>query len=204
MVDIARGYQTASPAPIFNYVENGGPMSEDTTAASYITPPEMNAAVWSCIIHGARGVIYFNHTFAGPAQTQDNFAAAYYQAIQGSQSISIYNQAKATNALVADLATVLNSQTALGYLTVSPAATDFAGIDTMAKYHSSEDAFYVFSMPRTSRSATSIAATFTVTGGYSGPVTVVNESRTVTATAGVFSDTFATGTTVHIYKVPNG
>ncbi|MEJ0073155.1 MAG: hypothetical protein WDN27_03710 [Candidatus Saccharibacteria bacterium] len=40
-------------------------------------------------------------------------------------------------------------------------------------------------------------------GGYTGPVTVVNESRTVQATNGVFSDAFANGTAVHIYQVPN-
>jgi hypothetical protein len=58
MVDRIRGFQGAYPAPIFNFVENGGPFSEDTTAASYITPSELNWAVWSNIIHGARGIIY--------------------------------------------------------------------------------------------------------------------------------------------------
>ena len=42
----------------------------DTTAATYITPPELNWAVWSSLIHGAREIIYFNHTFYGPATDQ--------------------------------------------------------------------------------------------------------------------------------------
>ena len=67
MVDRLRAYQTTYNEPLVQIVENGGPMNEDTSASEYITPPELNAADWSSIIHGARGIIYFNHTFAGPA-----------------------------------------------------------------------------------------------------------------------------------------
>ena len=34
-------------------------------------------------------------------------------------------------------------------------------------------------------------------------MTVVNENRTIAVTNGVFSDTFATAATVHVYKVNN-
>jgi hypothetical protein len=186
--------------PIFGYVENGGPWLENTTAASYIQPDEINAAVWACIIGGARGIIYFNHSFAGPADGNDNLADPYYQTIQSGQSISVYDQTKATNELVTSLAVELNSPRADDFVTVSPAASTFAGIDVRATYREDNGVFTIIALPRTSRAATSIAATFTTEGGYSGPVTVVGESRTVTATAGVFSDTFATGTTVHIYQ----
>ncbi len=101
IIDRLRPYQASHyPAPILSYIENGGPMTEDTTADMYITPPELNAAVWSSIIHGARGVVYFNHSFVGPGISSDNFANAYYQTIQSGQTISIYNQAKATNTSV--------------------------------------------------------------------------------------------------------
>ncbi|MEJ0073156.1 MAG: hypothetical protein WDN27_03715 [Candidatus Saccharibacteria bacterium] len=124
IIDRLRPYQVGHyPAPILSYVENGGPMTEDTTASMYITPPELNAAVWSSIIHGARGVVYFNHTFKGPGPSSDNFANTYYQTVQSGQSISIYAQAKATDALVKQLAPVINSPTAKNYVTVSPAAT---------------------------------------------------------------------------------
>jgi hypothetical protein len=196
MVDRLRAYQPTYPAPLPQFVENGGP-GNACTDPTYITPPEMNAAVWGSIIHGARQIIYFNHTFCGSHQTQDNFANSYYQTIQPGQTISIYNQAKATNALVAQLAPVLNAPFALGYVTVSPAASTFAGFDVMAKYYN--NAFYIFAMPRYATSTTNQTATFTVASGAA--VTVINESRTLTITGGQFTDTFATGNTVHIYKI---
>jgi hypothetical protein len=49
-----------------------------------------------------------------------------------------------------------------------------------------------------------INATFTTVGNYSGAISVVGESKSVTATNGAFSDTFAQGSTVHIYgPIPN-
>lgn len=192
--------------PIHQIIENGDPGTDsNATAASYIQPAEMNCAVWSSIIHGARQISYFNHSFCGPAQSNDCFADAFYQTLQGSQTITIYNQAKATNALVKQMAPVINSWTALGYVTVSPPAvrltstTADSGIETLAKYLNGN--FYIFADTRASESTTNISATFTTADGYNGPVSVINESRTITATNGVFTDTFANGMTIHIYKM---
>ena len=69
MVDYAQAsIQATYSIPIFQFVELGGPYNENTSGSNYITPPEVNWAVWSSIIHGAQGIIYFNHTFAGPAR----------------------------------------------------------------------------------------------------------------------------------------
>src|SRR5262249_40676281 len=134
LINNQRAGASLGNTPVFAFIENGGPYAENTTAASYITPPELNAAVWASIIAGARGIIYFNHCFGGPANgSQDNFANAYFRRVQSGQTISIYNQAKATNALVKQLAPVINSPSAVGYVTVNPAAGQFAGFDTMAK-----------------------------------------------------------------------
>jgi hypothetical protein len=205
MVDKIRPYQVGHyPAPIGQIVENGGPYGEDATVASYATPPELNWGVWSSIIHGARFIVYFNHSFGGPAQSQDNFANNYYKTIQSGQTISMYNQAKATNALVKQLAPVLNSQTALGYVTVSPAAATFSGIEVMAK--SSRGQFYIFADTRVSQTATNISATFTIKNTGAASVTVVNESRTIPITNGgtTFTDVFASASTVHIYQTSGG
>jgi hypothetical protein len=200
MVDRVRAFQTTYPAPIPQIIENGGPFNENTAASSYITPPELNWAVWSSIIHGARQIVYFNHSFAGPAQSQDNLRETYYKTIQSGQTISIYNQTKATNALVRQLAPAINSPTAIGYVTVNPAPTTFAGIETMAKYNNGQ--FYIFADTRASESATNIAATFTIKNTNAASVTVVNENRTLPISNGTtFTDTFAKGSTVHIYMI---
>ena len=107
MVDILRSYQQTYPAPIAQFIEDGEPGNSPTgVAADYITPPELNWAVWSSMIHGASGIIYFNHTFTGPAVSDDNVAQPYYQTIQPGQTISIYNQIKSTDGLVNQLAPV--------------------------------------------------------------------------------------------------
>ena len=48
---------------------------------------------------------------------------------------------------------------------------------------------------------TNIAATFTLADKNATSVTVVNENRTIAVVNGVFTDTFATAATVHIYQV---
>ena len=65
---------------------------------------------------------------------------------------------------------------------------------------------------------TNIPATFTTADHYTGPVQVICDTRTggdgdlnpgtcvnrtITATNGTFTDTFAKGSTVHIYQIPN-
>ena len=209
MVDKIRAYQAGHyPAPLFQFVENGGPYTEDATGASYMQPQELNGAAWSTIIHGGRGLIYFNHSFGGPAQSNDNLAQTYYRTIQPGQATSIYAQTKATNALIKSLATVINSPFADGYVTVSPAPStpsDFTGFDVMAKRHSSGQ-FYIFAMPRWSKTLSNQSATFTIKNTGATQVTVVNESRSLPVTNGgtQFVDNFATANTVHIYQVDLG
>jgi hypothetical protein len=201
MVDRIRAYQTTYPGPLAQIVENGGPYSEDTTAAAYIKPAELNAAVWASIIHGARQIVYFNHSFGGPAQSDDNLAQTYYQTVQPGQTVSIYAQVKATNGQVKALAPIINSPFADGYVQVSPAATAMGGFDVMAKYHSNSE-LYIFAVPRYSEGLANQTATFTLKNTGATSVTVVGENRTVPISSGTtFTDSFADGTTVHIYKV---
>ena len=121
--------------------------------------------------------------------------------------------------LVTNMARIINSDFALGYVTTNvggytfPTATSSLanGVEVMAKYYTGSTftnasgtfsaGFYIFACIRGVATQTSISVTFTTADGYSGPVTVVNEGRTVTATSGVFTDTFATAYVTHIYKV---
>jgi Protein of unknown function (DUF642) len=205
MVDILRSYQTADPAPIAQFIEDGDPGSAGTNA-DYITPPELNWATWSSIIHGAREIIYFNHTFAGNDQSDDNVAQPFYQTVQPGQTISIYGQIKATDALIEQLAPVINSPFAMNYATVSGPHYSYGtldltlgGLEVMAKDDNGQ--FYIFADTRDSETATNIPATFTIADKNATSVTVVNENRTIPVVNGVFSDTFATAATVHIYEV---
>jgi len=200
---------TGGTTPLYAIVETGGPYTTNTSASSYITPPELNWAVWSSLIHGARGVIYFDHTFGGPAQSNNNMYSSYYQTVQPGQTVSMSTQVQQTDALVDQLAPVLNSSTALGYVSVNtPGYQDgvvmsrFSGIETMAKDYNGQ--FYIFADTRDSETQTNISATFTIADKNATSVTVVNENRTIAVTNGVFTDTFANGAAVHIYEVNDG
>jgi hypothetical protein len=188
-LDQLRQYAGQGKIPLFGFVENGGAYASGSQLGAP-TPDQMNAAIWNCIIHGARGIIYFGQSF-GASPTNDVFANAdinpAYQAN--------YNQAKATNALIKQLAPVINSPTALNYVTVTPAQGMYAGLDVLAKYDGKN--FYLFT---SNRSASATNATFTVNGTPT-MATAINENRTIPITNGVFTDTFADRNTVHIYQL---
>ena len=69
----------------------------------------------------------------------------------------------------------------------------------MAKDYNGQ--FYIFADTRDSETRTNIPATFTIADKNAISVTVVNENRTIPVANGVFTDTFATAATVHIYQV---
>jgi hypothetical protein len=201
-------WHTTYPGPVFQYVEDSNIGNSGDVA---ITPPQMNWAVWSSIIHGARGIIYFDHSFGGSCVSDNYITTTCAHSDYSGQSTSIYSQMIATDSAVKSLAPEINSETALGYESVRPAPTTFGGIETRAVWDTNRSdckgqasCFYIFADTRDAESASNIGATFNTVGNYSGAIPVVGESRSVTATNGTFGDTFARGSTVHIYgPIPN-
>ena len=251
ILDRMRSDQAANyPAPLLSYIETGGPYTQNTTGASYIQPAELNQAAWQGIIHGARGIVYFDYTFDGPGAgapqggifTQGTYitsAANYPTGVTNPTGISMFTQITTTGALILALAPIINSPKAINYVTVNPASAEiqplpltggnggttangtavFAGIDVRAMYYTGgsftnkynttygggpttlPNGFYIFASPRVSENTTNISATFTVNDPNATSVTVVGESRSISISGGNFTDTFASGLTVHIYQV---
>lgn len=168
--------------PVWGFVENGGPFSGNTTAASYITPAQLRAAVWHSIIAGAQGILYFNHSFGGPAQGQHNFRTAYYAPIR--------TVAAAVNAQIQSLAAALLGPTATRLVSAP------ASVKVLAKWNGGAPVIFAGSTENVTSSPT-----FTVAGHTVGTVTVLGESRTIAMTAGQFTDTFTDGNAIHIYQV---
>jgi chitodextrinase len=219
MVDQMRAWVATYPAP------NGGPYIEtedgllnhsDPGGVREITPPEFNWAAWSSIVHGARWLLYFSTTSNYGSGSTFGFSTS----ILSGQSISMYNQAIATNTLVKNVAPIINAPFALNYASVTPAGYTFPtphlvfdnGIDIMAKYYTGgnfnnsagnfSNGYYIFSTVRGSETQTNIHATFTIANTGATTATVVNENRTLPITNGTtFTDTFANASTVHIYQV---
>jgi hypothetical protein len=94
----------------------------------------------------------------------------------------------AVDAQIAGLAPVLNAAFADGYVTTT------SNVRAMAK-RGPDGAWYVFAGSR----GGSGNATFTVKAG--SVVSVVGEARTLSVSGGQFTDTFANGNAVHIYRI---
>ncbi|WP_197410526.1 hypothetical protein [Arthrobacter sp. EPSL27] len=168
--------------PVWAFVEVGHPAGE--ADAPTITGPQLKAAVWSSLIHGARGIVYFNHSFGGPCQS--------FHVLREPCGDDIRPWVTAVNRQITGLAPVLNAPFLDGALAHGP------GIDTAVKVHG--DDLYVFagSAQAGPQTAELILACL---AGASVPATVLDEDRTVTLSNGVFRDTFDDGNAVHLYKI---
>jgi hypothetical protein len=183
-VDRIRALATRSK-PIWNFVEVGWPLTEtEVQGARAIQPAEITAAVWHSIIAGAQGIIYFNHSFGGPNQTQHCLREPAYAAVRAA--------VKSTNQLITQLAPVLNAPFADGFVSASPS------VRAMAKFHESK--YYVFAGSQENLSST---ATFLLSGVDNGTVTVIGENRTISISNGRFPDSFPDGNAIHIYRIDN-
>lgn len=173
----------AGSRPVWGFVEVGHPFTEQGSLS--ITPAQVVAAVWSSIIHGARGIIYFNHSFGGPCQTQHALREPCYAAVRAAVT--------ALDARIASLAPVLNAPFADGVVKGS------SGVDVSTKWSGGH--FYILAGARVTTAQT---ATFSLPCVGSARVTVLNENRTLNAGNGTFSDRFGDGNAVHVYRVDGG
>jgi hypothetical protein len=169
--------------PIFGFVEDGHPSTNNSWPT--ITGPQIQGAVMSSLIHGARGIIYFNHNFGGACISQHVLRDC------GVSTVRPY--VADINSHIADLASVLNTQSYQWAFN--------SKLDTMLK-KGSDGSFYIFAeqgYPNNSGTYT-----FMLSAGMTTATSaeVLYENRTVPVTGGTFSDSFAAEYSWHIYKIP--
>jgi hypothetical protein len=154
----------------------------DTVLPAEFTAAHIEGAVWASIIYGARAISYFGHDAAGwgyGSRVIEDNAQGYTPAIT------------ALNARVTALAPVINTQTRAWGVN--------GGLDTMLKVHGGYG--YIFAMQGRSDVTSGSYEHALPPGVPAGQtVTVLNESRTVTATGGRFTDTYAAEHTCHVYR----
>jgi hypothetical protein len=167
--------------PVWSFVELGHPFEDDS--APTITAPQMRSAVWHSIIAGARGVVFFNHSFGGPCET--------FSVLRGGCDSKMVRTVKEVTSQITELAPVLNAPFADGYVRAGGPA------EVMAKL-GPDGAWYVFAGADTVGEDGGDVA-FGVAAGSN--VEVLYENRTLAVTDGRFVDTFADGNAVHIYRV---
>ena len=167
--------------PVWNFVEVGHPFTEED--APTITAAQARAAVWSSIINGARGIIYFNHSFAGPCVTHHALREPCYEDVRATIT--------ETNEQISTLAPVLNAPTIEGAVRTS------ADVDTMVKV-TDDGTLYLFVGSTTVESQD---ASLALTCLSDGEATVLGEDRTVDVVGGLLEDEFEDGNSVHIYRI---
>jgi hypothetical protein len=172
--------------PIWNFVEVGWPFDPGApSGARAIAPAELRAAVWHSLIAGARGIIYFQHSFGGPCRSHHALRDPCYADVRAA--------VKSTNAQIKSLAPVLNSPTVTGLVAPS------SHVRTMAKWQGGK--FYVFAGNKENSSA---SPTFDLRCVGDATAVVEGENRSIPVTGGRFQDQFADGNAVHIYRIDGG
>ncbi len=198
----------AGSRPVWAFVELGHPFSESDWPT--ITPPQVRAAVWQSLIAGARGIVYFNHSFGGPHQSQHILRDG---AVAGSFYASIRREVAATNSQIKALAPVLNSPTVRSGWSQGPGTTAMVkwalGEKTTKKCKSKKDKngkkckkgrLYLFA----GSAGAAVEGRFSLACVGDTKAAVVGENRTVPVGRGTFRDHFADGNAIHIYRIPLG
>jgi hypothetical protein len=167
--------------PIWAFVEVGHPTKDAKTPP--ITGPQIKGAAMSSLIHGARGIVYFNHSFGGSCTS--------YHVLRESCGAAVRPHVIAINQQISRLAPVLNTQ--------SLQWTFGVNLDTMLK-QTPDGTAYIFAM--TKGGVAPGPQTFTLPSPLTAAtVTVVDENRILPVTGGSFTDSFSAEYSYHIYKI---
>ena len=168
----------ASSKPNWVFVETAMPYLTESGAKT-ITGDQIEGAVWNGIIHGAAGIAYFQH---------NNNGCGNYSLVDCGAALQ--TKVRAIDAQVKALAPVINSQP----------YTWIFGPKLETSLKAKDGSAYIFAMTDGSTGS----RTFTLPPGLTGNVEVVGEGRTISVTGGTFTDTFASESTHHIYRVAIG
>ena len=169
--------------PVWAFVELGHPYPMNNWPS--IQPQQISAAVWQSLIAGARGIIYFNHSFGGPCVTDNVLRDRCYAQVRTAVA-NVDHQ-------VESLAPVLNAPFAAEVVAAGP------GVNFSVKWYHHH--FYVLAG---SINPSPQAVRFAMPCVGSAAVAVLNEHRTIRAPDGAFTDHFSNGNSVHIYRIDGG
>jgi len=177
--------------PVWNFVEDlsGGP--DPGPFHAYIEPGQLEGAVIDSIINEARGILYFNQSFAGTCTGGNIIRQVQIGALSCAQPQM--NAMRQVDQRIQALAPVINTQ--------SYSYSFGQNLDTMLKAY--DNNAYIFSMISGAHASQPGERTFTLPPALAKAtsVQVLNENRTIPVTDGRFTDDFAAEYSYHIYKI---
>jgi len=166
--------------PVYAFVEVGWPGADGRTA---ITADQIAGAVMNALVHEARGIIYFNHSFGGPCVSQHVLREPCTKDIRAAVT--------ELNRRITSLAPVLNTQ--------SYAHTFEPRLDTMLKRH--DGSYYVFATVGEQGSPGTYSLRLPAALASAGSAEVLFENRSVPIRDGAITDAFATEHAYHVYRI---
>ena len=172
--------------PIWNFVEVGCPFSN----GGCITPAQTRGAVWHSLIAGARGILYFQHSFGGPSSCREHHVLRNETGCYA----AMVSMVTSVNAQIKALAPALNGPS------LSSGFTANANVRARAKWDGTN--FYVFAA--SAENGGPFTGSFSIPCVGNATASVMGENRSVSVTEGAWSDSFANGDAVHIYRIDGG
>ena len=203
--------------PVWGIVETGDPWLADSgTNGTYPTNTQIAQAVWMMLIHGARGIIYFDHQFFATTLGPIDFSM-----LVSGNFPTVAAAVSALNTQIISLAPALNAPAIPGGVTVASSDTTQAppadiyafgqlympwgrgsGVQIDTTVRQPGDGFtYVFAIggnPGTTTGTFTLSGTLGITGTTA---TVIGESRTVPISGLAFTDDFTGDYQYHLYQI---
>ena len=177
--------------PVWNFIEDLSGAPDPRHFYAYIKPGQLEGAVMDSIINEARGILYFNQSFAGTCTGGNIIRQVQTGSLPCAQPQM--DAMKEVNQRIQALAPVINTQ--------SYQYSFGANLDTMLKTY--QGSAYIFAMISGAASSQPGQRTFTLPPAlaHATRVQVLFENRTIPVVNGQFTDNFAHEYTYHIYKV---
>lgn len=159
-------------------------------------PSLVYRSVWASLIGGARGIIFFDHQFAGDGSYITDFAMNNNPAMAAQvQSLTALIQSLKTALINPEIPLTVNIDSS--NKTAGPVGGTY-GVPIHYTARQASGTTYLFTQAIRPGTTT---ATFTVPAAANKTITVINESRTINAdNSGVFTDNYSSDYEVHLYS----
>jgi hypothetical protein len=177
--------------PVWNFVEDLSGAPDPLHFHAYIQPGQLEGAVMDSIINEARGILYFNQSFAGSCVGGNVMREVETGTLPCAQpQLAAMKQ---IDQLIHSLAPVINTQ--------SYQYSFGPDLDTMLKSY--KNYAYIFAMISGAAKSNPGKRTFKLPPALSTAkdVEVLNENRVISVKGGKFIDDFSHEYTFHIYRV---